>query len=465
MKTKFFVLGIVSGILFLNSCDDMGLVGPSMQPVEDTPNIFADTFMLKASTVTLDSVYAKTERGLLGEIYDPVFGNLKTDFICQFYIQEGFKFRQTPIDGKIDSIDLRVYYQSRNWIGDSLAAMKATIYPVIKQLDRNYYTNINPADYVDLNNPISSKIYTARDQTVSDSIWNNFGTTWYTYNANIKFDLPVSLGQQFYDESVNNPASFANQNAFNDYFPGLYITTTFGSGNILSVDETEMTIYYRYYEIRPSTGVRDSIAHAIELFPVTKEVIQMNRSQHANLDKLLEPNDKYTYIKTPAGVCTRITFPTKEIIERIKGRRINTFHFQLKVMKEEQWKYALTPTSLLLIHEDSVKTFFENRKVDDLITSYAAEYKSSTLTYDFTSGNINGNLANLIKFQIENAPDKDLNMLVIPIDRTTYQNSSSSYQPTTTTELISSYLRPSGVTLRKDPEVMQIQVITSAYNK
>lgn len=462
MKIKLLILGIVAGIIFLNSCnDDMGLVGPSIQPEEDTPTVRTDTFLLKASTVLLDSIYAKTATGLLGEIYDPLFGNLKADFICQFYVQDGFKFREEPIDGKIDSVYFRIFYTNRDWIGDSLASMQATVYPVVKSLERNYYTNIDPAQYVDFNNPLASKMYSPRDFSVSDSLWNATTTsgsyTWPSYNARVEIKLPNAFGQKFYDESVNNPASFVNQETFNKFFPGLHVTNTFGSGNILNINDTEIVIYYNYYAERPSTGAVDSVALTYEVFPVTKEVIQMNRMLNTDLDELLVPNDDYTYIKAPAGIVTRLTIPTKEIIETVKDRRVNTFYFQLKAMPQNDWKYALTPPDcVLLIPEDSVKTFFEKSKIEDNITSYLGIYNSSSLTYDFSD--ISGNLANLIKYQMLYAPDEDLNMLVMPVSRV--KNSSSG-----TTETISNYLKPAALTLRKDSTVMKVQIITSVYDE
>jgi hypothetical protein len=481
MKIRLFILGIVAGSIFLGSCnDDMGLVGPSIQPEEDTPVLRTDTFMLKASTVLLDSIYAKTATGLLGAIYDPLFGDLKADFICQFYVQDGFKFRHEPINGKIDSVQFRILYYNRDWIGDSLASMQATVYPVIKPLERNYYTNIDPAQYVDFNNPLASKTYSPRDLTVSDSLWNATTTSGsyivHSYDARIEIKLPVSFGQKFYDESINHPEYFVNQDAFNRFFPGLHITNTFGSGNILSINETQIVIYYNYYAERSSTGAVDSAVIAYEVFPVTKEVIQMNHMQNAGLDKLLLPDDKYTYIKSPSGVATRLTIPIKEIKEKVEDRRVNTFYFDLKAMPQEDWKYALpAPEYVLLIPEDSVKTFFEKGKVEDNITTYLGTYNSASLLYFFTPVSSTStvatgvtaktNLANLIKYQLLYAPDEDLNMLLIPVDRTVTTTSSSNGQVYVYTESINNYLKPASLTLRKDSSAMQVQIITSVYDE
>lgn len=235
MKIKLFVLGIVAGIVSLSSCnDDMGLVGPSIQPDEDVSKIYVDSFMIQASTVLVDSIYARTSTALLGEFYDPLYGNLKSDYICQFYSEDGFEFAQTPIDGKIDSIEFIVWYPrgyQGGWIGDSLAPMTATVYPVIEELDRNYYTNADLPKYVDLKNPLAMKTYTARDLSVSDSLWNainvtSSGSSYYAHDPRLRIKLPQELGQKFYDEFINNPETFRDQASFNRFFPGVYITTT-----------------------------------------------------------------------------------------------------------------------------------------------------------------------------------------------------------------------------------------------
>lgn len=100
----------------------------------------------------MDSVYARTTSGLLGEFYDPLYGNVKSDYICQFYCPSDFKFKKEPINGQIDSVDFKIIYYSGSWVGDSLTPMRAQIYQVDKQLERDFYTNIDPSDYCDMQN-------------------------------------------------------------------------------------------------------------------------------------------------------------------------------------------------------------------------------------------------------------------------------------------------------------------------
>lgn len=465
MKIKLLILGLGAAALSMVGCDDdLNLVGSSIQPDSDKIAVFTDTFMMTSSTVKVDSIFARSVTGLLGEFYDPLYGNLKSDYICQFYCPENYKFTHTPIDGAIDSVDFRITYYSS--IGDTLTPMHVQIYNVTTPLTKNYYTNMNPANYSDMKTSLGMQTYTAYDATVSDSIRAITDTEDDNYYVpHITVRLSKSIGQNFYNETITNPASFKNQESFNKFFPGLYVTTTFGSGNILNVANSTFSIYYKYMATVKGSAGQDSsfVARGVERFNVTKEVIQLNRIKNSGIETLLQPNDEYSYLKSPAGVFTRLTIPAAEIIKKVNGHIINNMPLTLKALPQESWKYALAPpTNLLLIPEDSVSTFFEDGRIEDNLTSFlSTDYSFSTRQYSFS------NISALLKNQIEKNPDKDLNLLVIPVERVKGSYGSSYYSSSTTYYTISlnHYLAPSGVKLRKDAESMKLQVISSKYNQ
>ncbi|MDR3260258.1 MAG: DUF4270 domain-containing protein [Tannerella sp.] len=449
------------GWLILSGCSDSwNLVGPSIQPDDDRITVFTDTFQMSASTVKIDSLFAKMSSGYLGEIYDPLYGRLKSDYLCQFYCQEDWQFARTPYEGKIDSLDFYIEY---TWAGDVYTPMQIQLYPITKPLDKVYYTHVDPADYCDLQHPLATQVFTVSNGRL-DSMQQSDGT--YTYYREMRVRLPAELGQRFYDETVQNPSTFKDQESFNQFFPGLYVTTGYGSGALLHIDQTLMVISYRYV-VESSTGT-DSLVVGYQPFMVSKDVIQLNRFENTDTEQLLADNEDYTFLKTPAGIFTRLVIPAKEIKPVIEGRIINNLLLELKYMPQEDWIYALAPPpQLLLLPEDSLRTFFENGNIENSIITYLSSdgnstmlsylgYSADTRTYSFL------NIANLLNIHLQLNPDEDLRLLVVPVSRT-YQTSSSGSSYYYYTTALSHYLAPSGVKLRKDKDYMKIAILSSKY--
>ena len=478
---KYTVISCIFSWLILSSCDDVPTgVGTSILPEEDLITIYTDTFHMDAYTVRQDSIFSKTSDYLLGEMYDPVYGNIKADFLCQFYCEEGFEFYYTPHNGKIDSMDLIIFYpydiynnviiNSVTAYGDTMIPMQVSVFPVIKSLQRNFYSNDNPEDYCDMSKPLGVATYTAFDMSIPDSVRYLKDEYGYLPTPKIIVRLPIELGQKFYDESINNPSTFKSQNAFNEFFPGLYITNTFGSGCIIrsTTPNISMRIYYSR-DIKDSNGA-DSLGFWLQEFTVSKEVVQINRFKNDNIDKLLEKNSTHSHIKSPAGVCTKLVIPATEIAKKldVNERYINGFNLELKYLPADDWDFAYAPPShLLLLPEDSVKLFFESGSIENRTTSFLSYYLSpnspydigynpSTRTYSF------GNISSLLKTHLENSPDKDLNLLAIPVrrDYTRYTSGSSTQFYTTG---ISNSFNISGVKIRTEEEYMKVVVLSSKF--
>lgn len=467
MKIKYVVALIaLGGISVLNGCnDDLTLVGSTIQPQGDRNTVYTDTFRMTASTVKRDSLYAKTTKSLLGDIYDPLYGHLKSDYLCQFYCAENYRFPHKPHQGVIDSVKLKIRFFF--WKGDGHALMRAQVYAVNKPLEKNYYTNLNPADYSDMQNALGTQVYTAFG-CFSDSFPTGQSDPETRkeikiprYSLNIA--LPKELGAKFYNETVNNPSSFATQDAFNRFFPGLYITTDYGSGNILDVSDTQLYLYYQ----RPKSSKNDTLVRDSVMFQVTKEVIQHTRFQNTDEEKLLVPNDQYAFVKTPAGIYPRLVIPSREIAKTIKDRFTNNLMFSLKYEPQDNWKYAMSPPPhLMLMPEDSLRTFFENRNLENNVTTFLSTdnimgergYDATTRTYYFR------NIINLLNVHIKEKPDEDLRLLLVPVERDVAA-ATDQYGKVTGyyTRAIHNYLMLSGVKFPIDQEHMKIIVLSSKY--
>ena len=69
MKIKLLILGLGLGASILAGCnDDFSSIGTSIQPGDDTIAVYMDTFQIQATTVQLDSIYARSTSAQLGEL-------------------------------------------------------------------------------------------------------------------------------------------------------------------------------------------------------------------------------------------------------------------------------------------------------------------------------------------------------------------------------------------------------------
>ena len=103
-------------------------------------------------------------------------------------------------------------YQNGAWVGDSLAPMRAQIYLVDKELERDFYTNFDPLEYCDMQNSLGMQTYTAYDNSVPDSIRNATDSNGdRTFIPTVTIRMPKEFGQKFYDESIKNPRIVYNK--------------------------------------------------------------------------------------------------------------------------------------------------------------------------------------------------------------------------------------------------------------
>ena len=476
MKTSRIVFCLILGIIYTACNDTIGRVGLDMMPGDKIVNVFDTTVFVSAKTVEVDSIYAKTTNGFLGEFYDPSYGNIKSSYICQYYPSVGFPYLDSIVGGKIDSVRLNIYYSTV--IGDTLAPMEVTVYPVNKLLDKNYYTNSNPEDFCDMNNPFAKYSFTARNMNISDSLLQVWQTN-YGYYSYISIPLPVKIGQDYLDSLMAKKQTTMGLDDFLNFFPGTYLKTTYGAGCMLPIDMTQIFLYYTRLTstLTDSNGNNDSTGYVVSsaAFTVTKEIIQLNKFENTNPAFLLQDDTAKTYLKTPAGVFTELTIPIKQIVQGIGKMKFSSVALSLKAYPASDWNYSLqfpgsassmVPTlssdgtigasaKLLLIEPDSVANFFENTKVADGQTTFTTQLNASTYTYDFP------NISNLIQSAINKAPDQDLRLWVIPV-QTTWVQSTSIYGSAVSADYMTShYLYPSGVTLMKGGDNLKVRVIAT----
>ena len=425
---------LLCSLLCWSCYDELGQIGQGIQPPGDLVRVYADTFSFSAKTIQSDSIYARSSMSLLGELYDPFYGSIKSDYLCRFYNPpESGVFLENMVDERIDSVTLEIDFLS--WIGDSLTLMQAAVYPVKKNvaLPNGAYTNVNIADYVDMSTPWGKKNYTAHNEAD-------------TLQKRIIIRLPDYLGKEFYEAAKedNDKNPFKNLESFNNFFPGVYITTTGGTGNILNIAITSLVFNYNIIE-------NDSIKKRFTVFSATREVTQLNKVDNYNLDQML--NDQSSaYLKTPAGVYTVVGIPVKAIKEDSKGESLNNVTFKIKTApRGNKEGYGLSaPPYLLMLPKDSIINFFEKRRVADSKSSFLTAYDSTQLTYSY------GNITAFINELYSRYENKDtVEVALVPVS--IVQESGGAITS------INNYMVPSTAEIRLDPEFIQIPVVSSNF--
>ena len=465
----------MAGILliagYLIGCNDtIDSIGIHMKPDEDVIAVFDTTLNIDGRTIRMDSLYAKSINGLLGQFQDPQFGGLKAGYVCQYYPSLGFSLDSIlgTAGQEVDSIQLKILYTS--YVGDSLAPMEVSVYPVVRPLEKNYYTNVDPAQFCDTQTLLGQQAYTARDLTISDSLNQTL-----SYKM-VSVPLSRELGQSFLDEYRKPNHGLFTPSGFTTFFPGTYLASTFGSGCILKVESTEIDIYYTRLFTKQGSAGQDSIYQGASLavLSVTKEVIQLNKYKGLNDEHLLEESSDKMYLKSPAGIFCEVSIPLKKIVQTLGNRKFNNVKLSIGAYPKEDREYVLnfpglgvsntatqTRPKMLLIEPDSIKTFFEERKYANGQTSFYTTFDASAFAYTFD------NISNVIQNAIDKGVQNEfLSLYLIPVDVSYYLYTDPyTYSSYPVDNATSHYLVPSAVTLKKGGDQLKIQIVATDLKK
>ena len=419
MKFKFWAAIGLAATLF--SCDDntTGIGGF----VSDNDKIvaFSDTYTVSSRTVLLDSVYSRTKNAYLGRYTDPDFGLYTADFLAQINCPENFRLPETVQD--IEETSLAIFY--RDFYGDSLATLRLrvdTLNRVINDTGEDkslYYTSFNPKKYYDASKaPLVERNYAAIDYSLSDSILND-NTLYKGVYAHFDKDFSSFLFKKYQE---NNHANYKDAHAFiNNVLKGFYLHVTQGEGSVLYIEDIQMRMKVKFLVERKSTGKVDSIAYTMVPLATTKEVFMSTHMESSERLKEITKENGHTYIKTPAGLCTEVTFPLQEMYDQHNNDTLNSVSLVIKKYKgagdhQDLSPYkAGIPQHLLLIRKSEMKDFFEQNKNFDNKTSFIGSYDPSTNGYTFTKLN---RLISQIFSDIKNGKTKDEDwnkVLLVPV--------------------------------------------------
>lgn len=431
MKKAFsWLLGtmLLSGIY---SCSD-NTIGTS---IADTKlEIVADSsFTVSGASVRNEKILTRTMTQLLGTIKATNYGELESDFVCQFLPSNAIDTTGITAD-MIDSIRLIMRTPLGGYTGDSVMPMRVNVYQLSKQLAPPINSTFNPEGYYSDNSLLGSCAYTATIGASPNLVASAIDKGSF---RTIVMKLPKQLAVNMFKEYKANPGAFQSAEKFQQLFPGIYAANSYGSGRIMKIDKTFMLVNYRKKSVTSEgndTIVRDSASYAT----TAPEVISNNNIKLKVADNITAMvNQGEAIVQSPAGYEVEINFPLEEIIAKYKSdseylRVINSLYFTLPVEHLEN-EYSIAPPQYLLLVKSSEKEkFFAKNSIADNDKTFYAAYDAATKSYVF--GNMRNYLISVLDAGYEEIKDASA-MTLVPVDVTSETNTNSYYyysNPTTT---------------------------------
>ncbi|MDE7126158.1 MAG: DUF4270 domain-containing protein, partial [Muribaculaceae bacterium] len=248
----------------------------------------------------------------------------------------------------------------------------------------------------------------------------------------INIEMPLSLGEKLFNEYKSNPSTFATPTAFAKFFPGIYIENTFGSGRMISIDQTVMTMYYKQDTTYTNTAgeLRDTVYHkSANYFAVTPEIVTNNNISYTpaqSISDRIANGEKI--LLAPIGYDVSFNFPLKALLEEYRSNSgllsvVNTLTFSIPAEVIPNTFGINPPETVLLVLTSDMDTFFAKNQLTDNKTSFIATYDETSGSYEFT-GMRDYFLTMLEK---EDLSEEDYNFTLTPVTVNYESSSSSSY--------------------------------------
>ena len=425
-----FLLALLAG--FYSCQNDVINAGASALENEDQIRVKADTFVVTSALQKSSAISLSPDSFLLGEC-DTHFGTIKADLLTQMVCPVGFEYpdtitiagQQVVTHPEVDSVCLYLYYE--NWYGDGKAPLGITVHEMDRatlDYDTRYPNDTSLSTFCSLHDTtcIAEQMRVIYAQQPTDSVY--MSDSYYMPCVIVK--LSHDFAQRFF--AIKD---FSSQEAFNQLFKGLYISTAFGGSTVLYVKDISMAVFYHFSY--PRAEEADSVVNDVKMFYVNSEVRQINRYIYPNRDAVLEDLNQsgLNYVISPANIYTRLSVNTDKILERMSQQlgdeesyRLYVNHANLTVnlryeeasseRPRDQWD---VPASyMLLVQEEKMESFFAKNELPSDTTAILASISTTVdslanVSY-YYSYDLSGLFTHLLR---EEEPKSTLNFMLVPV--------------------------------------------------
>lgn len=425
LLTAVATLGCLLGFSACEQDSDL-LDVPGSSLISDNFTVVIDSsFVITAKSVISPKIQARTTTQLFGALQAPEFGILRTDFEAQLFPSNNIDTIAVT-EQEIDSIKLQLVFNKGGFVGDSLSLIGMEVYPLTKELPYPIYSDFDPSEYYDANNPMGTGIFTAVGISVNDTVAaSNYRYAYAT--------LPREFGVKIFNKYKEDPLLFNDPDAFAQYFPGIYVKHSFGSGRVTRINDARIIMFYhKTQKLTNKEGIEvDSLTNHFAYYMATAPEVVSNTNISLEIaDGITQmANEGKPVIIGPAGRDVEITFPVQQIIDTYRQSTqsvlsvINTLSFTVPADSIENGRGILPPEFLLLVLSNEKDKFFAENKLPDNETSFIGTLNPETMTYDF--GNMREYLIKML--EKESLSADDFTFTATPISMVMESNGSSSY--------------------------------------
>ena len=421
MRNFIIVMASLAMLLLAASCVDDS-IGSSLLD-NQTAIVKDSSFTLTGNTIVNQHLRSRSTKQLIGIVNSPGYGTLESDVVTQFMPSVELETDDVTAE-TIDSCRLSLYISVGDFTGDSIVPMRMTAYALTKPLPNPIYSDFDPTGYYDPSAPLGSVTYSASALQQSDSVQS------LDYRS-VAIPLPVELARSLFEEFKAHRETFNSPTAFAQFFPGIYLTNTYGQGHVMNFKATQLDVYYH--------KVSDPTKALVQVYMTATPEVVYNNNITLTFDPAVQQMvaDGEALVMGPAGLETRLCFPIQEIIDTYYARSsnglsvINDLEFTLPVEEvENRWGVA-PPSHLLLVKSTKKEAFFEADTLTNNKDSFYAAYDPVTRSYTFDE--MRDYIVDIVKNKGGVADDEDIYLTLTPIDVSTYTYQTSYYSTGTTT--------------------------------
>lgn len=419
---RFFIplTAMIFAGAFLACEDEVSQIGSSISSGDVKINIDSTVYDLKAKSVVNRNYDSRSGSLLLGNLDIPEYGKLNCSFVTRLMCVQDLPQADTVGVERIDSCKFLLGIVKGNLTGDSLAPQQLSMYRLTQQLPNNITNEFNPSGYYSSSSLLGKQNYTVSTILMTDSASKKA--------ESIFIEVPVDkkVAQDVFTAYKENPQIFLWPQSFAQYFPGVYVESSFGKGCVANISLMVFQAFWHTKVTKTTTvdGVnKTEIVNqpdSLYVFSTTPEVLSSNNISYTVSDNIKNRvNAGETIITTPGGYVADFTFPAREIIRDYNNDNSNLSiisSLSLSIPAESiENSYGIKPAPyMLMIKKSEVESFFKNNKIPDNSTSFYSAYDSSNKRYYFSA------LRNYILSLIEkgNVTDEDVDFTLIPVNVT-----------------------------------------------